>query len=151
MLAKLQDQEAHLKLINKQAKELSNALSPENAEKYQKQVSELERKRADCKKITEARLKRVNEAVLQTEELETAMKETLHWMDDVDKFLQEITGTIAEGDAETIKSQVQEVEVGSRTLRNSVQGIFYCYALVKWYFFNINLLQYVEKVCVVKL
>lgn len=111
MLAKLQDQEVHLKQINKQAKELSNALSPEHAEKYQKQVSELERKRADCKKITEARLKRVNEAVSQTEELETAMKETLHWMDDVDNFLQEITGTIAEGDAETIESQVQEVEV----------------------------------------
>ena len=111
MVKNLQEQEGPLSLLNKQSKLLMETLSPENAEKCQKDVSELERQRADCKKITEARLKRVNEAILQTEELETAMKETVHWMDDVDRFLEEITGTISEGDAETIESQVQEVEV----------------------------------------
>ena len=56
----------------------------------------------------------MNEAILQTIELETAMNETFNWMDDVDKFLEEITGTISEGDADTIESQVQEVEVRER-------------------------------------
>ena len=113
MITSLEEQEGPLSLLNKQAKLLVDTLAPEKADQCQKDVSELERQRADCKKITEARLKRANEAILQTEELETAMKETVHWMDDVDRFLQEITGTIAEGDAETIESQVQEVEVGA--------------------------------------
>lgn len=116
MIKNLEDQEGPLTLLNKQAKLLVDTLSPEKAEQCQKDVAELERQRADCRKITEARLKRVNEAILQTEELETAMKETIHWMDDLDRFLQEITGTIAEGDAETIDSQVQEVEVCLVTL-----------------------------------
>lgn len=107
------DQEGNLKLLTKQAKDFNTTLLPESAQKYQKQVSDVNRQWADCKKITEARLQRINEAVLQTKELETAMKETVNWMDDVDKFLEEITGTIAEGDPETIESQVQEVEVST--------------------------------------
>lgn len=110
-LKDLNDQEDNLKVLSKQAKEFNSTLSPESALKYQKEVSDINRQWTDCKKITEARLQRINEAVLQTKELETAMKETINWMDDVDKFLEEITGTIAEGDPETIESQVQEVEV----------------------------------------
>ena len=117
MIKNLDEQEASLALLSKQAKLLVDTLSPEKAQQCQKDVAELERQRADCKKITEARLERVNEAILQTEELETALKESIHWMDDVDRFLQEITGTIAEGDAETIESQVQEVEVKRKCIQ----------------------------------
>ena len=86
-------------------------LSPEKNQLYHKQLTDISRQCTDCTKITESRIQRVNEAVLQTRELETAMNETFNWMDDVDKFLKEITGTIAEGDVETIESQIQEVEV----------------------------------------
>ena len=81
------------------------------AQKLRKQIADLNRQWMDCIKITEARLQRVNEALLQTKELDIAMSETFNWMDDVDKFLDEIRSTIAEGDAETLSSQVQEVEV----------------------------------------
>ena len=47
---------------------------------------------------------------------QTAMTETFNWMDDVDKFLKEITGTIAEGDVETIESQIAEVEVKTKSV-----------------------------------
>ncbi|XP_057306952.1 utrophin-like isoform X3 [Hydractinia symbiolongicarpus] len=109
-LQKLHDQEINLKTLTKQQKEMLRNLSPDKIQKFQKQLTDLGRQWSDCKNITEARLQRVNEAVTQTKELETAMGETFNWMDDVDKFLEEITGTIAEGDAETIESQVQEVE-----------------------------------------
>ena len=118
----LHDQETILKVLSKQQKEMLKNLAEDNYQKYQKQLSDLSRQWADCKKITEARLQRVNEAILQTMELETAMNETFNWMDDVDKFLEEITGTISEGDADTIESQVQEVEVRERLgtgLRNT--------------------------------
>ena len=118
----LHDQETILKVLSKQQKEMLKNLAEDNYQKYQKQLSDLSRQWADCKKITEARLQRVNEAILQTIELETAMNETFNWMDDVDKFLEEITGTISEGDADTIESQVQEVEVRERLgtgLRNT--------------------------------
>ena len=118
----LHDQETILKVLSKQQKEMLRNLAEDNYQKYQKQLSDLSRQWADCKKITEARLQRVNEAILQTIELETAMNETFNWMDDVDKFLEEITGTISEGDADTIESQVQEVEVRERLgtgLRNT--------------------------------
>ena len=118
----LHDQETILKVLSKQQKEMLKNLAEDNYQKYQKQLSDLSRQWADCKKITEARLQRVNEAILQTIELETAMNETFNWMDDVDKFLEEITGTIIEGDADTIESQVQEVEVRERLgtgLRNT--------------------------------
>ena len=118
----LHDQETILKVLSKQQKEMLKNLAEDNYQKCQKQLSDLSRQWADCKKITEARLQRVNEAILQTIELETAMNETFNWMDDVDKFLEEITGTISEGDADTIESQVQEVEVRERLgtgLRNA--------------------------------
>ena len=118
----LHDQETILKMLSKQQKEMLKNLAEDNYQKYQKQLSDLSRQWADCKKITEARLQRLNEAILQTIELETAMNETFNWMDDVDKFLEEITGTISEGDADTIESQVQEVEVRERLgtgLRNT--------------------------------
>ena len=110
----MHDQETMLKMLSKQQKEMLKNLAEDNYQKYEKQLSDLSRQWADCKKITEARLQRVNEAILQTIELETAMNETFNWMDDVDKFLEEITGTISEGDADTIESQVQEVEVRER-------------------------------------
>lgn len=99
--------------LTKQQKELLKSLAEDKAIKFQKQLADLNRQWIDCKKIAEARQQRINEAITQTKELETAMKETFNWMDDVDKFLEEITGTIAEGDPETIDSQVQEVEVGT--------------------------------------
>ena len=116
-------------------------LSPENNQKYQKQIMDVGRQWADCKKITEARLQRVNEAVVQTKELETAMKETFHWMDDVDKFLEEITGTIIEGDSETIDSQVQEVEVCNvehiDECYNVYDNLLWCFDNLLWCFDNL--------------
>ena len=89
MVKRLGDLDETLKVLNKQANDFNSILSPENAKNCQAKVSEVEQQCNDCKKITEARLDRVNEAVHQTKELETATKETINWMDDVDKFLKE--------------------------------------------------------------
>ncbi|XP_065653209.1 utrophin-like isoform X2 [Hydra vulgaris] len=109
-LKKLKQQESGLKFLFDHQNELLRSLNVEIAQKFRKEIGDLNRQWTDCVKITEARLQRVNEALLQTKELDVAMTETFNWMDDVDKFIEEIKSTIAEGDAETINSQVQEVE-----------------------------------------
>ena len=86
-------------------------LSPEKSSKLQKQLHEIMTLWSEVKGKLEARSQRIKDAVTQTKELQVAMKETFHWMDDVDSFLADLSSTIAEGDPEAIESQVEEVEV----------------------------------------
>ncbi len=88
-------------------------LSPEKSNKLQKQLHELMRLWSEVKGKLESRLQRIRDAITQTKELQLAMKETFNWMDDVDKFLADLSGTIAEGDSEAVESQVEEVEVNT--------------------------------------
>ena len=110
---KVGDQESNLSYLNKKQNEMLKNLSPEKSAKLQKQLHELMRLWSEVKGKLEARLQRIRDAITQTKELQMAMKETFNWMDDVDKFLADLSSTIAEGDTEAVESQVEEVEVCS--------------------------------------
>ncbi|XP_065057528.1 dystrophin-like isoform X3 [Rhopilema esculentum] len=107
---KVGDQESNLSYLNKKQNEMLKNLSPEKSAKLQKQLHELMRLWSEVKGKLEARLQRIRDAITQTKELQMAMKETFNWMDDVDKFLADLSSTIAEGDTEAVESQVEEVE-----------------------------------------
>lgn len=108
---KVGDQEGNLSYLNRKQSEMLRNLSSEKSTKLQKQLHELMRLWSEVKGKLEARLQRIRDAITQTKELQLAMKETFNWMDDVDKFLADLSTTIAEGDTEAVESQVEEVEV----------------------------------------
>ena len=52
---RLQEEESNLNSLNKDQKDMLKSLSVQNADKFKKQLMDVARQWADCKKITEAR------------------------------------------------------------------------------------------------